>query len=232
MRLDSWRYSHLFYPFFQRGQVHAYLNSARSDEISVLAGWNYNTNTYRQMYFLRVITRLKISPTEMSILVELARIDDLHDVQYMTCDHNCVIITGLISDNSKSVCKDVRNEVRSSGDGGGGDVGSWNRDDKGVVADWPLARLTVCRKDENPREVEEEIVNWLTAGDNGRCGLGLVGVAGVRLRVGGVKGCFFLAEKGRRKDHSDSNCTASNSEGMGVYVSIVESRSSSMRRSA
>ncbi len=150
----------------------------------------------------------------------------------MTCDHNWVIITGLISDNSRSVCRDVRNAVRSIGDGGGGDVGSWNRDDKGVVEDWPLARLTVCRRDEKPREVEDEIVSWLTAGDSGRCGLGLGGVAGVKLRVGGVKGCFFLAEKGRRKDHSDSNCTASNSEGIGVNVSIVESRSSSMRLSA
>jgi hypothetical protein len=102
---------------------------------------------------------------------------NLHDVQYMTCDHNCVMMTGLMSDKIKSVWRDVRKEVRSSDDGSGCDVESWKIADMEVPDAWPLARLTVCRKEEKPREVEDEIVAWLPVGEIGRCGAGLGGVA-------------------------------------------------------
>lgn len=59
----------------------------------------------------------------------------------MTCDHSCVISAGLISERVKRVCKAVRNEVTSRGDGGGGESGKMFC--KGVVDDGARARENV-----------------------------------------------------------------------------------------
>ena len=67
----------------------------------------------------------------------------------MTCDHNWVIMTGLIFDITISVCKDVINEIRSEGGG----RGSWKRE-----AGCPRARDKVCFSDDNPLDVDEGTV--------------------------------------------------------------------------
>jgi len=77
-----------------------------------------------------------------------------HDVQYITWDHNCVIMAGLMSDNTRSICREVRKFVKSTGDGAG--AGSWNIEDNGGVVDCPRARFIVSLNDEKPREVDDE----------------------------------------------------------------------------
>lgn len=57
---------------------------------------------------------------------------------------------GLISERVRSVCRAVRNEVRSVGDGGGGASGK--SDCKGVVG--PRARAKLCLS-EKPFDVED-----------------------------------------------------------------------------
>lgn len=83
----------------------------------------------------------------------------------MTCDHNWVIMAGLIFDITSNVCRDVMNEIRSRGDGE-----SWKREDKGT--DCPRARDRVCLSDDNPFDVEEGTVVWPFDGEIGKCGLG------------------------------------------------------------
>lgn len=93
-------------------------------------------------------------------------------------------------------------------------------------------RANVCLNDEKgfgPDPV------WLKGGGDGRA-LGLSGGTGDEFFKGEVCDpgevpdvAFFLLN-GRRKDHSDSNCTAASSEGK--YSRIVESSSESIRRSA
>ena len=70
----------------------------------------------------------------------------LQDVQNMTCDHNCVISTGLMSARVKRVCKAVMNDVISRGEGAGGV--SENTDCRGGLDEEVRAREKVCLKDE------------------------------------------------------------------------------------
>jgi hypothetical protein len=67
-----------------------------------------------------------------------------------------VINAGFTSDNVRSVCKDVKNDVKSVGEGGGGVLG--NKDDKGVAEEGARPRVNVCLREENPREVDVGIV--------------------------------------------------------------------------
>ena len=187
--------------------------------------------TNLQIYFFLVITRLNISPSKLFKLIEENPMDKLHaqDVQYMTCDHNWVVMAGLISDRTRSVWREVRNEVKSNGEGEG--RGSWKTEDRDGADDCPLARVIVWRKEEKPREADKEAVGWFRAGDSGLCGL----VGGVRTMffpLGDAGGGLRFPVNGRRNDHSDSNCTASNSEAIGTYDKMVTSRSWSIRRSA
>lgn len=79
----------------------------------------------------------------------------LQDVQYITWDQNCAINAGFISESVRSVCKDVKKDVRSSGEGGGGASG--NSDCKGVAEDAARPRVKVCLREENPRDVDAGI---------------------------------------------------------------------------
>ena len=73
---------------------------------------------------------------------------DLHAVQYITCDQNCVMIAGLISDNVRKVCKAVMKEVISLGVIVG-EV-SLKSDCRGAAADPARVRAKLCRKDAKP----------------------------------------------------------------------------------
>jgi hypothetical protein len=69
-----------------------------------------------------------------------------------------VVKAGLTSESVKSVCKAVRTDVRSVGEGGGGVSGK--RDAIGVVEGGrPLVKL--CFRDENPLDVDDDNVPWL-----------------------------------------------------------------------
>ena len=127
----------------------------------------------------------------------------------MTCDHNCVIMTGLTFDITSSVCRDVINEIRTRGDGW---EESWKREERG--ADCPRARDKVCLSDDNPFDADEGTVAWLFEGEIGKCG---VDGEDVLLRLPGEE-CppFRFPEKGRRNDHSDSNWMVSDSEPKGA----------------
>lgn len=120
----------------------------------------------------------------------------------------------------------MRNEVRSNGEGKGGD--SWKTE---AAEGGPLARVIVWRKDEKPREADEETVGWFRDGDSGLRGL-VGGVGTTFFPLGDTGGALRFPLNGRRNDHSDSNCTASNSEATGTYDKMVTSRSWSIRRSA
>lgn len=137
----------------------------------------------------------------------------LHDVQYNTCDHSCVVSAGFTSERVSRVCRAVRKEVTSAGEGGGG--ASEKRDWMGVAADEARAREKLCFKEEKPREVELDI---LPDGEDGRLGLGGPGGTPGRTEVGGMDGggAFFFPVKGRRNAHSDSNWTESNSDARGT----------------
>jgi hypothetical protein len=129
----------------------------------------------------------------------------LHDVQYKTCDHSWVINAGLISERIKKLCKAVRKEMRSEGDGGG--VVSWNIDCRGIADEPPRPREKLCRRDENLIDAELG-KDASTDGDGGRAGL--MGAGATPLRNGEEFAeftllAFFLDPNERRKDHSDSN---------------------------
>jgi hypothetical protein len=121
----------------------------------------------------------------------------------MTCDHNCVIITGLISARVRSVCNAVTNDVTSRGEGVGGE--SENIECKGVV-DGEVRARKVCLRDE--KAFGEAVAGWMD-GDGGRiCWLGDDGAPlrkGVELANTVLLLFFFLLPNGRRKDQSDSN---------------------------
>lgn len=138
------------------------------------------------------------------------RLNISHDVQYSTWDHSWVVSAGFTSERVSSVWRAVRNDVMSAGAVGGG--ASAKSDWMGVVEEPERAREKVCFRDENRWEVDADM---LPEGEAGRLGLGGVGGTPVRTVGGGKEegGGFFLKE--RRKDHSDSNWTESNSEARG-----------------
>lgn len=76
-----------------------------------------------------------------------------------------------MSERTSKVCKAVKKDVRSAGEGGCGG-GSAKREASGTEC--PLVRAIVCLKDENPRDADAEIGE----GERGRPGLG--GDEGVR----------------------------------------------------
>jgi hypothetical protein len=123
------------------------------------------------------------------------------------------VSAGFTSDRVSRVCRAVRKDVTSAGDGGGG--ASEKRDWIGVAADEARALEKLCFKDEKPLEVEADM---LPEGEEGRLGLG--GVGGIVARIvpedTAVGGAFFFPVKGRRNDHSDSNWTESNSDASGT----------------
>lgn len=53
------------------------------------------------------------------------------------------------------MCKDVKKDVKSTGEGGGGASG--NNDSKGVAEDGARPRMKVCLSEENPRDVDAGI---------------------------------------------------------------------------
>lgn len=112
------------------------------------------------------------------------------------------MIAGLMSDKTRSMCKDVRKLVRSRGEGAGAGAGSWKIEDNGGADDCPRARLNVSLRDEKPRDVDEERDAWLCDGGKGR--YELVGDVGVGF-LGDAGGALRLPAKDRRNDHSDSN---------------------------
>jgi hypothetical protein len=73
----------------------------------------------------------------------------------MTCDHNCVVNAGFISESVKSVWRAVRNEVRSEGEGVRG--ASENRDCEGTM-EGVRARLKVCLRERKFLELEDEML--------------------------------------------------------------------------
>ena len=98
----------------------------------------------------------------------------VHDVQYITCDHNCVVKAGLMSERVRRVCSAVKNATRSSGEGGGGASG--NSDCRGV---WFRAML--CLREEKAFDADGDTVDWV--GEDGRPGTGLGGEEGGARRV-------------------------------------------------
>lgn len=133
---------------------------------------------------------------------------NIQDVQYITCDHNWVIIAGFIPDSVRRVCKAERNVIKCSGDS---DVlvPSAKMLCKEDTDDPPLARLNDCRRDENVFGVGGTVGPCPGAGDDGLDveGVGDVGRGDFRDAEATTLGAgFFLLEKGERKrDHSDSN---------------------------
>lgn len=122
----------------------------------------------------------------------------LHAVQYMTCDHSCAMKAGLISESVRSVWRAVKNDSKSEGDVAVDASGK--SDCKGLVVEEALALAELCLRDEKPP--------LKAGGDNEPPNLGLGGEAGgTRVVLEGT--IFFLLEKGRKKDHSDSNWTGS-----------------------
>lgn len=118
------------------------------------------------------------------------------DVQYITCDQNCVISAGLISDNVNSICNAVR---KASSSCKPFDV-ELSRLSMlaGVVG--ILARENVCRSDDRVFGVAGgELMDW-TDGDGGRARRS-GGGDDIPLRME----AFFLVLNGRRNDQSDSN---------------------------
>jgi hypothetical protein len=150
---------------------------------------------------------------------------DQQDVQYMTCDHNCVVITGFISDIVRREWKDVRNDVTSTG------VDelavSANREWRVEIEGELRLRENVCRMDEErPREWD------MGEGDGGRAWkFGDPGTGVFRGLEGAVEGEVegaFIFVNGLKNDHSDSNCTNSKSRSAGVWSSKAASRNRSI----
>jgi hypothetical protein len=111
----------------------------------------------------------------------------------------------LIAERLRNVCKAVRKEVRSAGDGGGGASG--NIDCRGVVAEPARAREKLCLRDEKLIDVEFDNVAS-TDGDGGRAGTADGEVFPFRLGEEAGEPTllgFFLVPNDLRKDHSDSN---------------------------
>ena len=125
-----------------------------------------------------------------------------------------MVSAGLISDSVKRVCKAVRNEVISRGEGGGGTSAKTDR--IGVVDEGARAREKVCRSEENPFAEEIDTKGGYKEGEGGRGSF--EGDAGVRLRDGvefadgTLEALFFFLLNDRKNDQSDSNCTLSNSD--------------------
>lgn len=149
--------------------------------------------------------RLKSSPEHELDLIRTSKgIKLLQEVQYITCDHNCVVNIGFTSDKVKSVCKAVRKDVRSAVDGDGCD--SANMEERGVAG--PRLRAKLCLSDENPLDVDVGIVPWLW--DDESDGPGLGGEDGALARDRALPEeaeltTRFLLVKDRRNDQSDSN---------------------------
>ena len=76
-----------------------------------------------------------------------------------------MINAGLISERVKNVCKAVRKDVTSAGDGGGGVSG--NMDCSGITGDPERAREKLCLRDEKLIDVGVDAVDS-TVGDGGR----------------------------------------------------------------
>ena len=168
--------------------------------------------------------RLKISPykDDIKFLFTKIRRDHQQDVQNMTCDHNCVINTGLMSARVKRVCNAVMKDRISSGEVGGGE--SENIACKGAPEG--RARVNVClRDDEMPFGGDIDIAACWKDGDGDL--VCCVGDDGIPLRKGvefaNVVVFFFLLN-GRRNDQSDSNWTDSNSEDNAEYSRSAASR--------
>lgn len=106
---------------------------------------------------------------------------------------------GLTSDRLRRVCRAVRNESRVSGEFVGGVTAPGKRDCRGVAVDDPLARATVCLKDEKPLL------------DGGGEWPGLGGDTGIPPpgEERPMVVAFFFPVNDRKIDHSDSNWTAS-----------------------
>lgn len=141
-----------------------------------------------------------------------------------------MINTGLTSDNVKSVCSAVRNEI-SSRKPFDGEVSA-----KTILAG-VRARDRVCLRDDKAFGVTGALLfNWID-GDGGRVGRN-GGEDGVLFRKGvlevGVTAVlvFFFALKGRKNDHSDSNWTPSSSEESGAFSRSAASSNWSILRSA
>ena len=76
----------------------------------------------------------------------------------MTWDHSWVIKEGLMSESDKRVCKAVRTDVRSFGEGGRGVSGKM---DANCVVEGVCALVKLCFRDENPLDVDDVNVPWL-----------------------------------------------------------------------
>jgi hypothetical protein len=159
--------------------------------------------------------RLNISPNGIDESVRpKSNGDHSQEVQNMTCDHNCVINTGLMSERLKRACNAVRNDVISCGEGGGGELGKI--DCKGMADEGARARLKVCLRDENPFAVGVDTEGCWIDGDGDRVGRGGDVVplrSGVEPADEGVLLTFFFLLNGRRNDdQSDSNWIDSTSD--------------------
>lgn len=114
----------------------------------------------------------------------------------------------------KRVCKAVRNEVISRGEGRGGTSAKTDR--KGVVDEGARAREKVCRSEENPFVEEIDTKGEYREGEGGRGSFeGDAGVPlrdGVEFADGALEALFFFLLNDRKNDQSDSNCTLSNSD--------------------
>lgn len=116
------------------------------------------------------------------------------------------------------LCKAVRKEVRVSGDGCG--EASAKSRCAGVADDEDLARAKLSLMEENlSLVVEGGGGEAIGGGDDGR----RLGVDGEP--TGEVDVFFFAEVNGRRKDHSDSNWTDSNSDARGEWSNRVWSSS-------
>lgn len=78
----------------------------------------------------------------------------VHAVQYMTCDQNCVVIAGFMSDTVRRVWRADMKDVISLGDGGEG-VSS-NKDCNGVDTEGLWFRVNVCFREANPLATDDE----------------------------------------------------------------------------
>lgn len=165
------------------------------------------SSTHRHKYFFLVRTRLNISPAHMRYTKGRRRNIHSQAAQYMTCDHSCMLNAGLIFAMFKKVWRAVMNEVTSWGEATGCESLDCDPNAE-VVGGRPLPN--VCRSEAN-------FVVAVLGGVEGRVEvaetLGLLGIGepgGGGCTAGG--GAFFLPPPNeRRNDHSDSNCTVSNS---------------------
>jgi hypothetical protein len=129
---------------------------------------------------------------------------------------------GLMPERVKRVWSAVKCDVISFGVVGGGESGK--SDCKGVVVGPPRPFANVFRID------CWKLLDGVTTADGKGEGDSNEGNGGLGFE--GVTGGFFFVANGRNIDHSDSNCTESNSERSGVCSKSAASRSSSIFFSA